>query len=85
MVEIRGISLPSDPTQGGVAFFCQEKASAGQFAIPPYVLLSLPPSANKSAIGLGVGVTTVIPFTAPGIDAGFLRVHSFLGRNVTFR
>jgi hypothetical protein len=85
IVEIRGISLPQDPTQGGVAFFCQEKASAGQFAIPPYVLLSLPASANKTVVGLGVGVSTLIRFDAPGLDAGFLRVHSFLGRNVTFR
>jgi hypothetical protein len=85
IVEIRGISLPQDPTQGGVAFFCQEKASAGQFAIPPYVLLSLLASANKTVVGLGVGVSTLIRFDAPGLDADFLRVHSFLGRNVTFR
>ena len=90
LVEIRGVSAPSDPALGAVTFFCVEKASAGQFTIPPNVLLSLPPSgsstaANGSALGLSVGVTGVARFTAPGVDCGLLRYSSVFGRSVTFQ
>jgi hypothetical protein len=89
LVEIRGVSAPNDPSLGAVTFFCVEKASAGQFTIPPNVLLSLPPSAssstaNGSALGLSIGVTGVARFTASGVDAGLLRYNSVFGRSVTF-
>ena len=89
LVEIRGVSAPNDPAVGSVTFFCVEKASVGQFTIPPNVLLSLPPSdssttANASALGLSIGVTGVARFAAPGVDFGLLRYSSVLGRSVTF-
>jgi hypothetical protein len=88
-VEIRGVSAPTDPTAAAVTFFCVEKASAGQFTIPPNVLLGLPaaPSptaANSSALGLSVGVTGTVRFTAPGVDTGLLRFSSIFGRAVSF-
>jgi hypothetical protein len=89
LVEIRGVSAPNDPSAAAVTFFCVEKASAGQFTIPPSVLLSLPASpgsgaANGSTLGLSVGVTGSTRFTAPGVDAGLLRYSSMFGRGVSF-
>jgi hypothetical protein len=90
LVEIRGVSAPTDPAAPAVTFFCVEKAGAGQFTIPPYVLLSLPAAgtftaASGSALGLSVGVTGVARFTAPGVDAGLLRYTSMFGRSVSFQ
>jgi hypothetical protein len=90
LVEIRGVSAPTDPAAPAVTFFCVEKASAGQFTIPPNVLLSLPSApgistaANGSTLGLSVAVTGVARFTAPGVDAGLLHFSSLFGRNVSF-
>ena len=72
LVEIRGVSAPNDPGAPAVTFFCVEKAGAGQFTIPPNVLLSLPvagssTAASGSALGLSVGVTGAVRFTAPGV------------------
>jgi uncharacterized protein (TIGR03437 family) len=88
-VEIRGVSAPNDPGAPAITFFCVEKADAGQFTIPPNVLLSLPAAgsstaASGSALGLSVGVTGVARFTAPGVDAGLLRYSSVFGRSVSF-
>jgi uncharacterized protein (TIGR03437 family) len=89
MVEIRGVSAPADPSTPPVIFFCVEKASAGQFTIPPHVLLSLPPSdastaANAGALGLSIGVTGVTRFNAQSVGVGLLRFHSLIGRSVAF-
>jgi len=90
LVEIRGVSAPTDPSAPAVTFFCVEKASAGQFTIPPNVLLSLPAApvspttANGRALGLSVGVTGVARFTAPGVNAGLVRFSSVFGRAVSF-
>jgi hypothetical protein len=90
LVTIRGVSAPNDPATPAVTFFCVEKAGAGQFTIPPNVLLSLPAAgsstaASGSALGLSVGVTGVARFTAPGVDAGLLRYSSVFGRSVGFQ
>jgi hypothetical protein len=71
-------------------FNCSERISAGQFTVPPNVLLSLPAAgsptaASGSALGLSVGVTGVARFTAPGVDAGLLRYSSLFGRSVSFQ
>ena len=90
LVEIRGVSAPNDPSAPAVTFFCVEKASAGQFTIPPNVLLSLPAApasptaANGRALGLSVGVTGTARFTAPGVNAGLIRFSSIFGRAVSF-
>ena len=83
-VAIRGISVPNGPAPAGAAFFCVERAGAGQFTIPPSVLLSLPPSSSAGTLGLSVGVTKATRFTAPGVDIGLLRFSSLFGRNVNF-
>jgi len=90
LVSIRGVSSPNTPGAPAVTFFCVEKAGAGQFTIPPHVLLSLPvagssTAANGSALGLSVGMTGVVRFTAPGVDAGLLRYSSVFGRSVSFQ
>jgi len=90
LVQIRGVSAPNDPAAGAVTFFCVERSDVGQFTIPPSVLLSLPvagsaTTANGSALGLSVGVTGVVRFTAPGVDAGLLRYSSAFGRSVGFQ
>jgi hypothetical protein len=41
-------------------------------------------AAIGSALGLSVGVTGVVRFTAPGVDVGLLRYRSLFGRSVTF-
>jgi len=85
LVEIRGISVSSAPPASGVSFFCVEKAGAGQFNIPPAVLLSLPASSGKGAtLGLSVGVAGGTRFTASGVDIGFLRFTALFGRNVNY-
>jgi uncharacterized protein (TIGR03437 family) len=86
LVEIRGISISNAPPASGVSFFCAEKASAGQFTIPPAVLLSLPASSGKgTTLGLSVGAVRGTRFTAPGIDLGLLRFTALFGRNVNYR
>ncbi len=90
LVEIRGVSAPNDPGTPAVTFFCVEKASAGQFTVPPNVLLSLPAAgssttANGNALGLSVGVTGVVRFNVPGVDVSWLRYRSVFGRSVIFQ
>ena len=89
LVEIRGTSAPANPTTPAVSFFCLEKAGAGQFTIPPYVLLSLPPAAalttaDGNALGLSIGTFASARMTIPGTGASVVRVHAVTGRSVTF-
>jgi hypothetical protein len=59
-----------------VTFSCQAPLSAGQFTVPPSVLLALPASANGS---LAVGdFTNTQLFTASGLDLGVV-----IGENLT--
>ena len=76
-VQITGISDAVNPgassVLGGV-FTCMAPTSAGTFAVPPAVLLSLPPSDSLDSYGL-LAVNNYInpvPFTAPGIDYAFV-------------
>jgi uncharacterized protein (TIGR03437 family) len=75
-VEIFGSS--STTVQGksvSVSFICQAPVSAGQFAIPVPVLLSLPAGSGSLGVGNDSNLQT---FTAPGLDLGLL-----LGSNTT--
>jgi hypothetical protein len=67
------ISGSSSATTGGKtvsAFFtCQAPVSAGQFAVPVPVLLSLPAGSGSLEVQNFIGSQT---FTAPGLDAGYL-------------
>jgi hypothetical protein len=89
LVEIRGTSAPAIPGSPAVSFFCLERASAGTFTIPAYVLQSLPPSAapstaDGSALGLSVGAFAGTHITVPGVGAGIVHVHALRGRSVSF-
>jgi uncharacterized protein (TIGR03437 family) len=90
LVLIRGVSAPNDPALPPVTFFCVEKASAGQFTIPPYVLLNLPPAgistaATAASLGLSVGVTGATRVSINGVDSALVRYTSLAGRSVVFQ
>ncbi len=71
--------LNADSTAFGASFFCQVPSGPGQFTVPAAVLLSLPPS---TTIGfppfefftgtLFTGVYIINPFTASGLDHGYV-------------
>ena len=90
-VLITGTSLSAtSPTPGPHAdFYCVERASAGQFTIPNYVLLSLPPSFSGQIaalqFGLGVGQIGISRFTASGLDVGMVRYNVTIGRSLGFQ
>ena len=58
-----------------VTFSCQAPLSAGQFTVPPSVLLALPRSNGSLAVG---DFTNTQLFTASGLDLGVA-----LGENLT--
>lgn len=74
-------------------FFCTEKVSAGQFTVPSWVLSALPASGSISEGGLTapngfllLGSYPVLqPFTAPGLDLGFVADINFPGQNVKYQ
>jgi uncharacterized protein (TIGR03437 family) len=84
-VQITGSSLrgnnadSADATSwvGGV-FTCMAPTGAGTFAVPPAVLLAIPPSSSFPGGSLGSGwlavsnYTNPVPFTAPNIDYAFV-------------
>ena len=73
-VAISGFSIQANP-QSGAVFTCTAPPNAGQFTVPPSVLLALPPSASIAGVSTGVltvgGITAPVKFTAPGIDTGY--------------
>jgi uncharacterized protein (TIGR03437 family) len=86
IVTISGASIVLTPNANGNSvgvggfFTCTAPVSAGQFTIPPPVLLSLPPSTaitlapgvSIDAGSLSVGTSSLpVTFTATGIDYGF--------------
>ncbi len=58
----------------GATAQCKAPATAGTFAIPPYILLALP-AGGAANLAVSSGETDV-PFTATGIDAGVLHTQS---------
>jgi hypothetical protein len=76
------------------AFVCVAPDSAGQFTIPPVVLLSMPQS-SAGAIGtsssfsigsLGVGAASAVKsFTASGLDFAYLTSFSSSSQTVTYQ
>lgn len=66
-VVIQGSAMQPAPANQTVAFACAAPVNAGQFTIPPSLLLAMPAVAGQ----LGVyNVTFPAPFTAPGLDLG---------------
>jgi len=56
----------------GISFICAAPTSAGQFTVPAYILLAIPPgSVGTLAVG---SVAPAVPFTALGLDAGYATV-----------
>jgi hypothetical protein len=75
-VQITGISTAVNPGASSVlagVFTCMATTGAGAFAVPPAVLLSLPPSDSLPSYGLlqVSNYVNPVPFTAPGIDYAF--------------
>lgn len=84
LVSIVGTSLGSGGLLG--AFACSAPVDAGQFTVPSYVLLSMPPTGVALAAG-GIGVTNTVPgpFTAPGIDVPTIRGSTGYSVDVLFQ
>ena len=62
---------PVNPGQlVGASFNCQAPLSAGSFAVPPWVTLSMPAGQVVMSVEL---VSKPVPFTAPGLDFGYAR------------
>jgi hypothetical protein len=89
LVAILGSS--ADPSVGaGAGIFCVERASAGTFTIPAYLLSNLPASGLSNGVRVGwltFGTTLTSPtrFTAPGLDLGYFNWLNALIKNVTFQ
>ena len=72
------------------SFTCMERASAGRFTVPSYVLLSLPASqagpGGAAIDSLSVSnMTDPVRFTATGLDAGFAMASFTNTKTVTYR
>jgi uncharacterized protein (TIGR03437 family) len=71
---------------GGAAFTCIERASAGRFNVPSYVLSALPATSASSFGFLSVNsVTQPTTFTATGLDLGSVIGSAGASKTVTFR
>jgi uncharacterized protein (TIGR03437 family) len=82
-VQMLGFSSTKDVT---AMFICMERASAGRFTIPNYVLLLLPQTSGDNIGLLSVGgMTANQRFTAPGLDAGSVIATSSTQKTVTYR
>ncbi|MDQ6704394.1 MAG: hypothetical protein M3Z85_00365, partial [Acidobacteriota bacterium] len=90
-VNIGGFSFSGSPNPVGAGFSCAEKVSAGQFTVPPLVLLALPANAAAGPGGfslnlLSVGTnTTPAKFSAPGIDVGYVTSSVSNSKGVTYQ
>lgn len=89
IVTIMGAS--AEPTiKAGVQFICLERANAGSFTVPSWVLSTLPPSGTTQGIRVGfvaVGTSLAQParFTAAGTDVNFFNWATLQLKNVTFQ
>ncbi|MGH9629615.1 MAG: hypothetical protein ACRD7E_14965 [Bryobacteraceae bacterium] len=71
----------------GAGFVCIERTSAGQFTVPPVVLLTLPASGSENDFGLlsVVGSAGQKKFTATGLDAGYFDASAGSSKTVSYR
>ena len=93
-VTITGISsaVPeggrADANTPGMVFLCVERASAQRFVVPSVILQTLPLTPANSQIPTSfmlVGASSPsIPFTASGLDSGYLTYRTLSGKNITF-
>ncbi len=88
-VEIIGESANTDTSDNslGASFYCIAPTAPGSFTIPGAVTLSLPASAGVDSFGfLTLGSeSTPAPFTASGLDYGFIIAESSAGSTVTWK
>ena len=91
LVTIAGISIDGDVTP--TAFLCTERASAGRFTVPSWVLSAMMRSQFDSDLGIPLGVLFVMnslldsesSFRAPGMDAGRLQYLQGQMRYIEYR
>jgi uncharacterized protein (TIGR03437 family) len=67
-----------------VGFTCSAPASAGQFAVPSYVLLALPAGPAGSGTLMVENLTNPQTFTAAGLDLGYQYAGSSVSINATY-
>ncbi len=87
-----GYDLSTQKPTAIATFICIAKAEAGQFTIPSWVLLALPPSFSLLGVSFG-GYLTVsnsavpVSFTtaAPAIDFGLLTFGTSSTKSVTYQ
>jgi hypothetical protein len=87
---IEGFSTSTTTSTTAIAtFVCTAPISAGQFTIPPPVLLSLPPSSSAPGFSTSFMLlgTSSNPqsFTARGLDLGYFIATSATGAQVSFQ
>lgn len=84
-VIIIGSSATASPVVGA-GFICIEKTSAGQFTVPPSVLLAMPATGTEAIGVLAVsGTSGLTTFTATGLDAGSVSASATTISTVTYR
>lgn len=83
-VGITGVAADANAGTGS-AFTCVERASAGRFTIPSYVLLSLPASTGQTDAVSLTYQSDPVRFTASGLDAGYVYGLSQNTKTVTWR
>jgi hypothetical protein len=88
------IGSSADPsTRAGAEFICTERADAGTFTVPAWILSALPASgADPGAGGTADGFLTLqstvaqpARFQAPGIDVGFFNWSLWQAKNVKYQ
>jgi uncharacterized protein (TIGR03437 family) len=92
-VAIFGSSTSSTTPQVTATFVCTEKASAGTFSVPSYVLEALPASGNISESGVSLPGGFLLvgnyplsnTFTAPGLDVGYFTHTVVNGINIGYK
>jgi len=84
------VTLGTGASAGSISgtFVCTEKATAGQFTVPPFVTLSLP-AVTGSITGGNLGILTVSTsrfqyVTIPNVDLSMFITTSLGGKNVGF-
>ena len=74
-VTIQGSGVPT-ADNANVNFICSERVAAGQFTIPPEVMMSLPPDPAGRGVSLFVTSQAMATFQSRGLDIGQLQFSS---------
>jgi hypothetical protein len=87
-VEIFGGSYDV-PTNSSASFLCIAPPGATSFALPAYILASVPatrsnPAQSHAFVSLGA-INTPVPFSAAGLDSGILLTRTVYSKTVSFK